>query len=139
MMNKIEEGKKLMNEVLNAMDMNLEEFLVNAIANSACYTNEWVNYWNWKEGWNDNLEAEFQLTDKCREDRIAVAIINNYVLVDIEDGTKRKVTLDDVYRGIADFNRECPDYYNEYIMCGGDAITDYLFLQCVVFGEIIYG
>ena len=61
-------------------------------------------------------------------------------LVDAEDGGKfHRITRSDIENGVKIFAKDYPRHFSNFISENDDAITADVFLQCVVFGEVIYG
>ena len=138
-MDKITKGKELIEPVLKSHNMNLEEFMAYIF-----YSTSDINYcygkkWDWRQGWNDKLQEILDnQTFGAIVDRLSVALLNSYILVTIEDKTKRKVVLNDIYRGLTDFKYKYPNEYFKLAVGKKDIYAEDTFLQCILFGEVLY-
>lgn len=56
-----------------------------------------------------------------------------------DDGKLYRITRADLERGLQVFAEKCPRHLSDLLNENDDAITGDCFLQCVVFGEVIYG
>lgn len=62
------------------------------------------------------------------------------VCVDAEgDGKEYTLDLDAIHKGLAAMAQKCPRHFGDFISGGDDATTSDVFLQCCLFGEIVYG
>lgn len=85
------------------------------------------DYWHWCQLIPLVDEEGFALTlrDKLDED-------------DKNDSPYR-ITRESIEKGMKIFAAEYPQHFSDFINQNDDAITGDVFLQCVVFGEAIYG
>jgi len=69
---------------------------------------------------------------------------NGFLMIDDEQGEKTlkepvRVDLKSLKTGYSIFKEKYPTHYADLIKENDDATTGDVFLQCVVFGEVIYG
>jgi len=55
------------------------------------------------------------------------------------DDSPYRITREDIEKGVKVFATKYPRHFSDFINQNDDAITGDVFLQCVVFGEAIYG
>ena len=58
---------------------------------------------------------------------------------DVEDGTSYNVTLESFTKGLSVMANRYPRHFKDVIAENHDAETSDVFIQCAVFGEIVYG
>ena len=56
-----------------------------------------------------------------------------------DDGGKHRLDLDAIKKGLNVFAEKCPRHFADFIAENDDAETGDCFLQCILFGEVIYG
>ena len=138
-MDKIEKGKELMEVVLKSHKMNLEKFMACIFDDTSDINYCYGKKWDWRQGWNDKLQEILDnQTFGAIVDRLSVALLNSYILVTIEDKTKRKVVLNDIYRGLSDLKYKYPNEYTKLSIGKKDIYAEDTFLQCILFGEVLY-
>lgn len=138
-MNKIEKGKELIEPVLKSHNMNLEEFMAYIFDSTASINFRYGVLWEWGIGWNKKQQEIFDNhTHGAVEDRLSVALLNSFILVTIEDETKRVVRLNDIYRGLTDLKCKYPNEYLKLSIGKKDRDAEDTFLQCILFGEVLY-
>ena len=49
------------------------------------------------------------------------------------------VTLESILKGLEVLAEKCPRQFSELVGENGDAVTADCFLQCIIFGDIVYG
>jgi hypothetical protein len=116
-------------------------------------SNYWIDAWvmdapHLKPGKKQVLTGGFSYP--AREDLDVLAENNEYgyqhqapllggrliITVEGEDHILSEATIE---KGIKIMAKDCPNHFNDIITEGYDAITSDVFLQCCLFGEIIYG
>lgn len=61
------------------------------------------------------------------------------VLTDFEENREYRLDLESIKSGIQTMASKYPRHYSDFVSENDDAITGDVFLQCCVFGEIVYG
>lgn len=61
------------------------------------------------------------------------------VINDLEGGNRHILDRSAINTGIAAFAEKCPNHFADLLSENDDAITADCFLQCCLFGEVIYG
>ena len=61
------------------------------------------------------------------------------IIRDIETNKQHTLTLEKLRLGVADMASKYPRHFNSFIQDDPDAETGDVFIQCCVFGDIIYG
>ena len=112
--------------------------LVN-ILSVATYNSDWLSIRRPKK--YDNLVKE---ESECREEKWADILLGGgyiaaYAYEDEEEPTRYKVTLEMMKKGLDVFQSECPQDYADLITENEDYYTCSNFMQCVIFGEVIFG
>ena len=116
--------------------VNNKEFLVDWLAN-ASFTPFWANF-----GVHiDNVYENAKLVNECREDIWAEVLLNGGFLLieDVEEEKEYKVSLKDVEKGLKTLIFNYPRNYANIMTEKGDFYDYDALLQCVVFGDVIYG
>lgn len=97
------------------------------------------NYWYWIEefGNPDNIECEFKCIDLPLSD-------NGYLIIkDKEDDSDKpelyRLDRNIIERGIRIMSKKYPWHFENFIKDEADAETGDVFLQCCLFGDIVYG
>ncbi len=138
-MDKITKGKELIEPVLKSHEMNLEKFMACILDDTSDINYCYGKKWDWRQGWNDKQQEILDNhTFGAIVDRLSVALLNSYILVTIEDKTKRKVVLNDIYRGLTDLKYKYPNEYTKLSTGKKDIYAEGTFLQCILFGEVLY-
>jgi hypothetical protein len=60
-------------------------------------------------------------------------------ITDFENEESYTVTLETLKKGLKVMAKEAPRHFDDFINENSDAITGDVFLQCAVFGDVIYG
>ena len=118
---------------------NNKEFLVNCLAD-ASFTPFWAKFGVHIDTPNDVYENA-KLVNESREDIWAEVLLNGGFLLieDVEEEKEHKVSLKDVEKGLKTLIFNYPRNYANIMTEEGD-FSDYdALLQCVVFGDVIYG
>ena len=118
------------------------EFISDLIT-TAIYGSTWLDI-TYPEKFRE--DAERFLEFECYEDKTAYALLHGYAIEyrDYEDGdddapTLILVDLNKFIEGFLTFMLECPQSYanvmdENYDICDAEAL-----MQCVMFGEVVYG
>lgn len=64
------------------------------------------------------------------------------IVFEIEDGVKfktRTLNLSSIKDGLEIMSQKYPRHFSDFLTDSGDAITGDVFLQCCLFGELVYG
>ena len=56
-----------------------------------------------------------------------------------EDTTSYKLTREGIAKGLETFRKDYPRHYSDWVQENDDACTGDVFLQCCLFGEVIFG
>lgn len=56
-----------------------------------------------------------------------------------ESTAVHRITREDIEKGMKLFAKKYPSHFSDFLNENDDAITGDVFLQCVVFGEVLYG
>lgn len=56
-----------------------------------------------------------------------------------DSGKVHKIGFEKLLRGLRDMARECPRHWGDFLSDNEDATTGDVFLQCCIFGKIMYG
>lgn len=138
-MDKITKGKELIEPVLKSHNMNLEKFMACILNDTSAINYRYGKKWDWQQGWDEKQQEILDNhTFGAIVDRLSVALLNSYILVTIEDKTKRKVVLNDIYRGLTDLKCKYPNEYLKLSIGKKDIYAEDTFLQCILFGEVLY-
>jgi hypothetical protein len=107
------------------------------------------NYWIDHTAWGDRLcqhHVESPYADQrlgaCYSDVMAWAAERGKqfeVLVEDNDGAKRFITPESLAHGAIVMARDYPRHYRAMALENDDAETSDVYLQCVLFGEVVYG
>ena len=62
-----------------------------------------------------------------------------FTLTDLEEGESHTVTLETLKKGLKVMAKDYSRHFDDFINENDDADTGDVFLQCAVFGEVIYG
>ena len=62
-----------------------------------------------------------------------------FTLTDLEEGETHTVTLETLKKGLKVMAKKYSRHFEDFINENDDAITGDVFLQCAVFGEVLYG
>lgn len=92
----------------------------------------------------DTNTAEGQTADPiCYEDVLECIVMRGgrIAFTDVEDDKPTPHYLDKgaLERGVDAFIEKCPSAFADYLNENADSITDNLFIQCCLFGEVVYG
>lgn len=102
-----------------------------------------IHHWaSFRAGYNPEPEELDRYTKGCYKGLPVYALEHpNYVLIIQDSNTKEEylITLDRLKLGITDMASKFPNHFKNFIQDNGDAETGDVFLQCCVFGDIIYG
>lgn len=78
--------------------------------------------------------------DGIRKIYVAAACGGHVDIIDMEDDEKRhRLDLDALRKGIQIMAEKCPRHFADFMNQNDDSITGDVFVQCCIFGEIIYG
>lgn len=118
-------------------DLN-KETLVD-IFSTATYGSDWLGICRPKKF--DSLVKE---GSECREEKWADILLGGgYIVAFAYDGddepTRYEVTLDMMKKGLEVFKDKCPYDYADFITENEDYCTCSNLMQCVLFGEVVYG
>lgn len=104
----------------------------------------WIDY--------PNRFKKFVSSDEqCREDKWADVLLNSdgraYIIAvdynddeeDGEEGKEYEIRLTDMERGLEIFKKKYPDYFSDLLEDKDDYYTCNNLMQCVMFGEVVYG
>lgn len=121
----------------NKKELN-KETLVD-IFSVATFGSDWLSIRRPKKF--DNLVKEENV---CREENWADILLGGgyiaaYAYEDEEEPTRYKVTFDMMKKGFEVFKDECPQDYADFITGNDDYCTCSNLMQCVLFGEVVYG
>lgn len=61
------------------------------------------------------------------------------LISDGEDDTKHILNLESIKKGLKVMARDYPRHFNDFMQENDDACTGDVFLQCCLFGEVIFG
>lgn len=119
--------------------VNNKEFLVNWLAD-ASFTPFWAKFGVHIDTPNDVYENA-KLVNECREDIWAEVLLNGGFLLieDVEEEKEYKVSLKDVEKGLKTLIFNYPRNYANIMTEEGDFYDYDALLQCVVFGDVVYG
>lgn len=120
----------------NRKDLN-KETLVD-IFSTATYGSDWLGIRRPKKF--DSLVKE----SESREEKWADILLGGgyiaaYEYEDEDEPTRHKVTLDMMKKGFEVFKEKCPYDYADFITENEDYYTCSNLMQCVLFGEVVYG
>lgn len=115
-----------------------KETLVN-ILSTATYGSDWLTILRPKK--YDNLLKE---ESECREEKWADILLGGgYIVAFAYDGddepTRHEVTLDKMKKGLDVLQKDYPKDYADLVTENDDYYTGSNLMQCVLFGEVIYG
>lgn len=118
-------------------DLN-KETLVD-IFSTATYGSDWLEICRPKKF--DSLVKE---GSECREEKWADILLGGGYIVayeyeDEEEPIRHKITLDMMKKGLEVFKDKCPYDYADFITENEDYCTCSNLVQCVLFGEVVYG
>lgn len=129
-----------------------QEELVNLLS-VATYGNEWPVIKAFK---SDAESGMFEDCD-CREDKWAKALLKGKGVIvydfydeNVDDAVyngevafpaeaKHKITIEDIRKGLEIMRDNYPRHFADLVEENDDLITGDVWLQCAVFGEVIYG
>lgn len=107
------------------------------------------NYWIDHKEWGSRLrqlheESPYakESIGSCYSDLMAWAAERGKqfeVLVEDNDGAKRFITPESLAHGAIVMARDYPRHYRALALENDDAETSDVYLQCVLFGEVVYG
>ena len=120
--------------------VNNKEFLVDWLANHIYIPSFWAKIGVHIDTPNDVYENA-KLVNEGREDIWAEVLLNGGFLLieDVEKEKEYKVSLKDVEKGLKTLIFNYPRNYANIMTEEGDFYDYDALLQCVVFGDVIYG
>jgi len=114
---------------VNITVQQVKDLLCNAIEGGSNY---WCN--SITRYGVDREQAEF------RQD--VPFVVGGYLMLDWCDndtGSAKRIDLEAIRNGLTVFAEKCPRQFKDLVEDNTDAETGDCFLQCIVFGEVIYG
>lgn len=119
------------------------------VFSTATYGSDWLTMWVANDDESQKLRWEAKSKGmECREDIWAYVLEHGGRLVccDMESqedendtSCQHIITMDDMNNGFDIFKAKCPSDYADLIDDQGDYFTANNLMQCVMFGEVIYG
>jgi len=102
-----------------------------------------IHHWaGFRSGYNPEPEELARYTEGCYKGLPVYALEHpNYVLIIQDRNTMEEypITLDRLKLGLTDMAAKFPHHFSNVMQDNCDAETGDVFLQCCVFGDIIYG
>lgn len=126
------------------MDFNnrfSHENIVNVFA-TATQGSDWLLMKVAKDKKSQQLKMEANKKDlNCREDIWAYVLEHGgkVVCYDGEEDEEHEITMEDYKKGFDIFIQQCPKHYADLMCDDGDYYTSDALMQCVMFGEVVYG
>lgn len=112
------------------------------VFSTATYDSEWLGMHPDDDQKSQQLKKDAVAAGcECREDIWAYVLENGGTLVCF-DGNEEKdyaITMEDYKKGFNTFIKKCPRDYADLMTDEGDYFTANNLMQCVMFGDVIYG
>lgn len=107
---------------------------------TATYGNPWFAFGTHKDTPDDVYDLAKRFGE-CREDIWAYVLLHGGTLLveDVEEEEDHAVTMKDVEKGFLIFMLNCPTQYAALMDETADIYDADALMQCIVFGEVVYG
>lgn len=121
------------------MSYNLNKENLVDIFSTATYGSDWLAIKRYKK-FNDMVkEGSECLEEKWADIILAGGCLVAFIYEDDDEPTRKEFTLEDMKVGLQKFIEECPRDYADLVSGDGDYYTASNMMQCVLFGEVVFG
>lgn len=121
----------------NRKDLN-KETLVD-IFSTATYGSDWLAIKRPKRFGHLIKEESDCVEEKLADILLGGGMVAAFIYEDDEEPTIKEFSLEDMEVGLKKFIEECPYDYADFITENEDYYTCSNLMQCVLFGEVVYG